>query len=219
MMNKKIFIGLILLAILLSFLSYRQIREFRGVLQQAPDLKLEIPPLEPLEFPLVRNQEKEKEFITPDGRLKIRYSGNWLEGGEEILRAFGAQVGPKLAEAEIIFFAFQIDWKKPFPSYLILQKIGDKGVEEVIEAMKKDIIEREGEIEILSLKKENDRALIEARYKIKMGATFFLLRSKGKIILTEEQNYLLTVLSSEEKWPDIEPEAKRILESVERIEI
>jgi len=200
----KFFILIILSILLLSSFVYWQFKKLGEALPAIRIPEVEIPKPE-LFF---RPETEIKEFMTPDGKLKFKYSSDWMEmpkeGWQKMINA----------EAKILFFAtkFKIE-KAAFSSLSVQELTWDKSLPEVIEKIKEKIRARDGEMKILNLEIKDKEANLKARYKKEWGDFI----SREKIILGEGKVYLISIFSLEIFWPEFEKEAEEILNSVEII--
>lgn len=206
--NMKIdkFLILITLFILgLSFATYWQFKNFQNSLSEVKFPKFEMPKFE---IPFFPKDEGYKEFISPDGKLKLKYSSGWMEMTKENLESFNQEK----TKENVLFFVQKLKIEKAALAFLIVQE-SERGtnIEEIIEEMKKETMEMEGEMEILSLEKENKGGYLEAKYKRK-GSIF---HSKEKIILGENKFYVISIIALEKDWPEFKDEADEILNSIE----
>jgi hypothetical protein len=198
------FLVLIILSILL--LSYFTYWQFKKMAESLP--KIKIPEVEiPKPESMFQQKTEVKEFISPDGKLKFKYSSDWTEMPKESWQEAIS------AEAKILFFAnkFKIE-KAAFASLVVQELSWKKDVREIIEEMGKEAKEKSGEMEILNLEIKDKGADLKARYKKEGGLNFI---SREKIILGEEKVYLISIFSLERFWPEFEIEADEILNSVE----
>ena len=198
------------LIILLSWVVYQRFFDFQETLSDFSPPQFEMPKTD---FSLSQ-EENEQKFVSPDGRLKIDYPGGWTKTTEDFLIAMN-QEGMKLEQAKVLFFAFKVDLGKPTPFFFLIQEINLINLEKIIEVMKVDTEEKDGEMEILSLIAENKIASLEAKYK-KGGVYDFL--SREKIIILEEKSYLVALFTPEENWLAFTDEADSILNSIEVIQ-
>jgi hypothetical protein len=168
--------------------------------------KIEIPKVEiPRPETFLQPKTEIKEFISPDGKLKFKYSSDWIEMPKE-----GWQ--EKISdEAKILFFATKYKIEKGAFASLVVQELNWKGnLEEVIAKIEKEVKERGGEIKIMNLKIEDKEANFKANYKRGEKINFI---SREKILLGEGKVYLISIFSFERIWPEFENEAEEILNS------
>lgn len=203
MTNKRHLLIVIALIIFCGLMSYGQFKKFgksRG--------EVSLPELEKPEFNLESLLEKEKElkeFISPDGKLSLKYSANWA-GSDQILGKNIKQGAITVKEAELLFLASRFDFEKQAGAFLAIEKINaKKTLEEIIEEIRQ-------EAAFVDSKKENGAAVLEAKYKNENAPDFYL---KGRVILGENEIYLITVSTPERDWPFFKEEADQIFNSVQ----
>lgn len=149
-----------------------------------------------------------KEFITPDGNLKIRYLADWIEGGKETIESFG--LGEERMKGEMIFYGQK--FKMTGLAFLFIQKFRleeGENFEELIEKIKNDI---KG-IEVVNL--DLEKGIFEAKYK---REEFLELHSLEKFLSKEKEGYLVSFLTFEQIWGTFEKEAREIIESCQILE-
>lgn len=209
MKNTKFLIIIFLLIVLFGWLAWWRFFSFQKALKEVSLPAFEMPQLELLP------EEKdlgEKEYFTPDRKLKIKYPGSWTKAGDEFLRVFN-QGRDELAEAKTLFVAYKTSWKNPFPSYLVCQEISLTDPEKIMEEIKKG---SQAEIEIFVIEKKEEEILFEAVYK-KEGS-YLSLRSREKIISFPEKSYLVSVFTVAENWEKISSDVQFIFDSIKIFE-
>jgi hypothetical protein len=203
MTDKRYFFIVIALIVFCGLMSYRQFEE----LGESPK-EINLPKLEKPEFNLesLLEEEKElKEFISPDGKLSLKYSANWV-GSDQILAKNIKQGVITVKEAELLFLASRFDFEKQAGAFLAIEKTdAKKTLEEIIEEIKQ-------EATFVDSKKENGAAVLEAKYKNEDAPEFYL---KGRVILGENETYLITISTPERDWPIFKEEADQIFNSVQ----
>lgn len=193
----------------LAFLAYSQFKGFQETISGIELLEFKVPEVS-LELPQEEGQGQ-KEFVTPDGELKLKYSANWLE-----MEKASLEKTMKSEKGEILLFAYKSSFKELALYFLVVQQLSlEAGPEAILEETKKDIESKGGEMEIINLKLEENEAEFEAKYQIENKGLFY---AKEKIVLAGENYYLITVFSSEKDWPEISTEADTILNSVHLVE-
>ncbi len=217
-----------------------EIPEFEIPEIKIPDLDefempgFEIPGMEQI-FPQRKGEQEFIKFISPDQRLTFKYPFAWMRLEEKILKYGDEEMIPE--GVEILFFAQGMNIERMASISLFALKIdmGEKATfENVIEKIKKDAYEREIEIEIIELKEiepektqirergEAERSVLDEtkfhrlkiRHKHKEELSYI---SRKKIILTENQAYLIALIVLEDHLPVFEREIEKILDSVQLI--
>jgi len=211
MSTKKSLLIIFVLIVGLGLITHWQFLSFKKSLTEIGPPEIKIP--EPkLELPSQESKEH-KEFISPDGKLKLEYPDNWMEMGQGFLEKFN-QEAVQLNEAKILLFVFQFKLEKAALSFLTVQELNLKKVDEIIEGMKKDTEEKGGEMEIVKIETENENAYFEAKYKRENSDS----HSKERIIITGESSYLVSVFSPEKDWQATIDEADSILNSIQIVQ-
>ncbi len=208
-LSKKDILLIFFVILLLSFFTYRHFKSWRESLSEVEMPKFEMPKFE---IPS-KKEGGYKEFVSPDGELKMKYPADWMEMKKEMFEGFTQE-----GEGKTLFFAQKFEFEKTAQAFLTVQELNlkeKKGAEEIIEEMKKDVEAKEGKMEILKLEIEDKTAVLEASYK---GKTGFPLRSKEKIILNEKKGYLISFSTFEKNWPDLQKEAEEIINSTTLLE-
>ncbi|MFQ6049466.1 MAG: hypothetical protein ACE5J0_00255 [Candidatus Paceibacterales bacterium] len=213
MKDYKFFILTILAIILLSFATHWQFKNFHKSLSGIEFPKFEMPKLE---LPPLQESEGAgyKEFVSPDGKLKLKYSSDWMEmkGLEKLNQETIKE------RAKILLFAQKFRLEKAAFASLVIQELSlekEKKLEKVIEEMKKETEEKGIEMEVLKLETKDKEANLEAKYKKERGS---VLHSKEKIILSENKAYLITFVALDRDWSEFEKEIGEILSSAQIID-
>jgi hypothetical protein len=203
------FLILILLSIsLLNFFTYWQFKRISKALPKIETPKIEIPKPETL----FQTKTEIKEFVTPDGKLKFKYSSDWIEMPNETWQE------KFTAEAKVLFFANKFKLEKTAFGSLIVQELGlekEKSIKEIIKEMEKEVKEKGGEMKILESEIKENQGYLKAKIKKTEGQSFIF---GEKIILGEKKAYFVTILSLENFWPAFESDAKEILNSAQLVE-
>jgi len=204
----KFLILIILLILLLSFATYWQFKSFQKTLSEVKFPEFEMPKLE---MPLFQKNGGQKEFISQDGKLKLKYPSDWVELAKESLGSFNQEA---VEGGKVLFFAQKFKIEKAAFALLVVQESEKReSVEEIIEEIKEGVAEGGGEMKIINLDIKENEGFFEANYKRK-GSIF---RSKEKIIFAENKFYLISIFSLEKDWPEFENETSEILNSAQLI--
>lgn len=207
MKTDKILILIIVSIFFLSFATYWQFKNFQKALEKVEIPKFEMPKIE---FFPVKSNKVQREFISPDGKLKLRYSSDWIEMPKEALEKFNQAIIKE--EAEVLLLAQKIEIEKGASASLVVQEFFPKeGLEEVIEEIKKDFKARGAEIEILKSEIKNGEAFLEGKSVQKEIPAFYF---RERVILYQNKGYLIVFLTLEKDWPEFANEANEILNSV-----
>ncbi len=222
---------------MIAFLSAISLRRFRGfeeaiIKKELP--KIEIPEIKLPEFdldkldlrdfdlkhwrrgPIVEQppEENYQTFVSSDKTIKMKYPADW----QEIDKVFLEKINQKMKElkleeeTKILFFAYQVKRLVEHPPILVvLSMSAEKGLEEIIEEIKRIAKEKQMEMEIVKTEIKNEKVYFEVKYMEKPH----IFDLKGKIIFTEKKNYLITILALEETLKGITPQVDFILNSVQ----
>lgn len=207
-LSKRDFILVLVVILFLSGATYWNFKNWRKSLKEVEMPKFEMPKFEP--FP---KKEGSKEWVSPDGKLKITYPADWMEMDIRVLENY---IQRELEEKPL-FLAQKFSIEKAAFAFLTVNKLKfeeNSGIEEVLEKMKEDVKKREGEIEVLKLETKDKEAIFEAKYKGKDGPTF---QSKEKMII-EEEVYLISFFAFEKDFPKFQNEAVEIINSAQLVE-
>ncbi len=206
--QKKNLILAIIMIFVLSGFSYLHFKNFSQAFKKPVEMpKLEIPKFEPF-----AEKEGYKEFVSPDGKLKLTYQASWIEMDYKILES----LTQRTVEEKPLFFAERIKAQAQKVAFLIAQEInlGDNNnFEEFIKKLGDDAKEKQGDFKILKSEINDNTMVFEAEYKNEKG---ILSRSKEKII-SGEKSYLISVITMEKDWEEFEKEATEIIDSVQLI--
>jgi len=207
-LSKRDFILVIFVILFLSGAIYWNFKTWRKSLGQVELPKFEMSKFEP--FP---KKEGYKEWVFPDGKLKMKYSADWIETDIETFKSYVQRE----IEGKPLFLAQKLSFEKGTPYFLIVQEldIKERGTEEIFKKMKEDVKKSEGEMEILKSEEKDKEIMFEAKYTKEGKPT---LHSKEKIILNEEKGYLIACLAFEQNWPEFQKEAEEILNSITVLE-
>jgi len=204
-LSKREFLFVIFIIFILSGLTFYHFKQWKESLKEVKPPKIEIPKVE-----LFPKQEGYKEWISPDGRIKIKYQADWIEMRKEVFEGLTRE-----NKGKTLFFAQKFIFDKAAQGFLTVQKLNleeEITIKEIIENMKKDVESKKGEMEILNLELKDKSAILEAKYKKEGGPSLY---STEKIILAEKEFYLITFSTFEKNWKDFQKEAEEIINSVQ----
>jgi len=209
---------------LLSLITYWQFTKFHQTMLRFEIPKFEMPKFEIPEmkipeipgFEILGNETPEskipKEFISPDGKLKLRYPANWTGISEENLKKIN-QKGDFI-NSEILFLSQKINIQEGLIVFLAVEKINREATDfdKVIEEIKADIENKGSEVKIVQLDKEKKEAFLEVKSKNTKSGN---LLEKEKIVGFDSEYYLIGIGTLERDWPELEKEAEGIFNSIE----
>jgi hypothetical protein len=170
--------------------------------------------------PTSSQEIKIEEFISPDGKLKIKYPSNFVKFETISLQKAVPEELAKNYKMEIIFFAQKFDIERP-ASLVISQMLVDKQtkLKDILEEMKK-AGEKEGwRIEILETEQENEKIIVESTYwKENIPA----IRSKEKMLSIEIENnqkrvFIAEITTANKDWNYLKDEINKILDSAQLV--
>jgi hypothetical protein len=203
-------VGVLLIYIVVNW----QMVRLKKSLSQPLFKELEKMPLEEIQKKFFGETNEYKEFTSPDGKLKLKYLADWIEMDKGFLETFNQEIIKR--GAKILFFAQKLKIKTGSFAYLVIQELGKgewKGLDEIIEEMKKESKERRIEIEIMKIDKEN--GIFEAKYK---KANQPEIHSSEKIVEGNEKIYLIAFLTFEKSWEEFQPEMNSIFDSIQLLQ-
>lgn len=227
-MSKKnivIIVGLLGVIFLLSMISTWHIRRLQESLSRIGFPKFEEMKPEQLQE-LFRNLKGEdpteisyKDFISPDGRLKITYSADWLEVKDE--KILGKTTQMERVEKyglKTLFLAQKL--RKEKIAQLIISELNfdkQKGFENIIEEMKEVNRQQGWEMEIIKSEIKEKENILEAKYR---KPERYDVHSKEKILLLDPENekrkvYLIAVITLDRDWQEFTEEAEGVINSAQ----
>ncbi|XOA42701.1 MAG: hypothetical protein ACKKMO_02725 [Candidatus Nealsonbacteria bacterium] len=215
MKDYKTLILIILFILLLSFITWKR---FETLQKPFSLYETKLPKFEMPKFESFFSQEDNgsEEFVSPDGKLKLKYPSNWIKMEKESLETFNKEIARE--GAKNLFFAQKFKIKENTLAILIVQELTlekETSLEEIIEEMKEKTKEKDGEMEIE--KSEFDDKIVYLEVKYKRDETP-ILYSKEKIILEEDKAYLITFLNPNNNWSGFEEEINEIFNSIQIID-
>lgn len=213
--DKTYIIILLIAALALSSISYWRLREFNQSLSEInlpeiPSSENNLPGIDLEDF-LPPEKEGYQEWISPDGKLKLRYPAGWTVIDKNLLESFDL-TDISLAESEILFFAHQINIKEQASTALTISEFdAEKSLEEIIDKIEKEAEEQNKKVEITSIEGK-EGVWLEITSGDSSQSNFY---SKGKVIFAEDKTYLILLTAPQENWPQLEKIADEIFNSVE----
>ena len=220
--------------IFLSAVSVRRFERLEEAIVKGDLPRIEMPEIKPFELDINELKLKEfnlkdfgelltpeelkenyKTFVSPNKTLQMKYPVNW----QEIDKVFLEEINQKMKEFnlegnKILLFAYQVRLAKEPPVLAVLSLVHEKGLEEVIEEIKRIAEEGQKEVEVIKAETKNGKAYFEVKYK-KENQVFNL---KGKIVFTKERNYLIAVLTPDEFREEIAQQIDFIFDSIQVVQ-
>jgi len=163
-----------------------------------------------------------KEFISPDGKLKMIYPSDWIEiKDEKILEEITPKEKVEKYGLETLFFAQKL--RKEKIAQLIISELNldkQKNFENIIEEMKEANRQQGWEMEVIKSEIKDNENIFEAKYRKQDRSD---VHSKEKILLLEPETekrkvYLITVITLDKNWGEFAEEAEEIVNSAKLIE-
>ena len=163
-----------------------------------------------------------KEFISPDGKLKMIYPSDWIEiKDEKILEEITPKEKVEKYGLETLFFAQKL--RKEKIAQLIISELNldkQKNFENIIEEMKEANRQQGWEMEIIKSEIRDGEDVLEAKYR---KTDRYDVHSKEKILLLTPENekrkvYLITVIALDKNWQEFAEEAEEIINSTTLLE-
>jgi|GEM_PF-2148720 len=162
-----------------------------------------------------RVETEEKDWLSPDNKLKLTYPAGWMTM-DKIVSEYVDDPGVILEDAKILLFALRFDMTEQLSALLTVSSVDkEKDLQKIKEGISQKVQEDGGETEITILSFEDKIAWLEvlSRYPDKPASY-----SKGTIIFSEEETYLVFFTASQRDWMQLKEEAESIFDSIELLE-
>jgi len=213
-----IFVGVFFLFFILGnyFLRY-QFENLEKILP--PDVLQKIKSISPEQILKSQGGEKEiKEFVSPDGKLKINYTSDWGEIKSGDLEKIIPKEQVDKYELKALFSA-QKAATGNFAQIIISEGTFDvqKKIEEITEEMRESNQLDGWNMTIFNLEANEHEGVFEAKYT---KPDRYTVHTKEKIIFLSPENekkkaYLIGFIAFDKDWSGLEKEATEILDSVQ----
>lgn len=161
-------------------------------------------------------EEEYQEFITPDGKLKVKYPPSWIEIKDKTLQQIIPKEQIKKYNLKHLFLAQQFTTEGKFAQLIVDEWSFDaqKSFEEIIEEMKASNQEQEWDMKIIESEVKGNEGVFEAKYQ---KSDRYDIHSKEKIIILEPEGekkkaYLIAFIAFDKDWAGFEKEADDIIE-------
>jgi hypothetical protein len=158
-----------------------------------------------------------QEFVSPDGKLKLNYSGWIAIVDKKTLDTMSSDKISKDYNVKTILFAQKYKLTGNSAQLIINEGFFKEknAIEDIIVLMKESSKETGNEMEIIKL--ESEKNIFEALYTKKDNS---ISHSLEKIIFnqskeSEIKTYIIAVISDNSNWQDFEKEAQDIISSVQ----
>ena len=162
----------------------------------------------------------DKEFVGPDGKMKLSYSSDWEKVSDEnFLSNVFSEKTTEEYNLKILFFAHYLKSKIFSQLYVAEGYLGNEtSSEEIINLFKRSGEEENFNVTIINQELEGNRFIFEFVCEKENYPSY---RFKELIIISEEKeskSYFITFAGPEKDWPKIKDRADNILNSVEIID-
>jgi hypothetical protein len=204
---------------ILALLSYNQLN---SVFDAEPDLSASRTDLPKLDLSMEKLEpEKNMEYLNftdPAGKLKLTYSSSWTKTDENTL-----EEAKKLYDSEaeqLLLFLYKINLSNLQPSYLAIERTAETGWGDIIDTMRQEAEAKSQIMEIVKSDLGKNRISLEITYAPKDGQknSGTSTHQREEIIISEEESFIVLVLTTEQNWPSIKQEAEDIIGSIEFLE-
>lgn len=205
----------VLVVVLVGYFWNQQKKNFEEA-ASSKDLS-QIKPILPEDI-LKTGENNYKEFISPDGKLKMKYPSDWLETKDEkFLEEFIPEEWKNKYNLQTIFFAQELKTGK-IGQIIVNEGDFDIQIEEIIEEMKKSNQAKGWTMEIINLNLEE--GIFEAKYQ---KTDHYDLHSKEKILFSEgkenaKKAYLIAFIVFDKDWEKFENKADEVINSVQLVD-
>jgi len=186
-----------------------QLEKIKKSLPQNLQKELKVFPMEEIQKKFFGETTELKEWVSPDGKLKISFLSDWMEIEKEAVESLNQEIIQQ--GAKILFFAQKLKIKGGAFGSLVIQELDKKewtDLEKIIEETKKEFKEKNGEIEIVRI--NSKEGVFEAKYK-KEGQPE--LHFVEKILIGEDRVYSVLFLTFDKDWQGFLEETNSILNS------
>jgi len=220
-----IFVGISLIGTVFNYLGKQQLENLGLGTDQIQQLFQEkgidsIPDISMLDISNIKSTDFEKkeqgykEFVSPDGRLKLSYPSSWLEVEDENLNDL--QEKAESQGLKLLFLAQNLNLAG-FGQILVHEGYFDyqEEFEQIIEKMKQINQEQDWDMQVMNLEIKDEEAVFEAKYQ-KTGR--YSLHSKEKIVLIEttegkKKMGLIAFIVFDKNWSDFKEQADFVIGS------
>lgn len=217
-MKKNIFIaiGLLVFALGLASTTAWRMKKWEGGLGKENIFKSETFGLQNLSEQLGKispaSEETFQEFISPDGKFRIKYPLGWLAiTQKDILDALTPEEWMQKYNLQTLLLASAAQ-EEESGQLIVYEGNFDLSIEEIIEEMKKIVGSYGWEMKIMESDIKENEGIFEAGYQIPDSPN---LRSKEKILRNGREVFLITFMVPENVWPDLTEEINYVINSAE----
>jgi hypothetical protein len=170
--------------------------------------------------PTSSQEIKIEEFISPDGKLKIKYPSNFVKLEVRNLRKAVPEEMAENYKMEIIFLAQRFSPEKPAQILIDQMFIGiEKELKEILKELKEAAEKQGWEMGIIKSEEKNGQLNFEATYKKQTTSPF---HSEGKMLSFELENnqkkvFMVEIVTEEKNWASSKEEFDEILNSAQLV--
>lgn len=212
MTAKQVIFLSLLAAVTLAFATSWYFKNLLKPLSTADLPEFEIPEFNPFSSQETKDYT---EFISPDGKLKLKYPSQWIKMTPDTLEKINQALANK--KSENLLFVQGVRIETGDFVFLMVQKLileEEKNLEEIIETIKEGVEEQGGKVEISNLKIKDDTAYFEGKFERENSPPLYL---KEKIVFLEDKAYSVGLFNLKNDWSGFEKEVSEILNSIQII--
>ncbi len=207
MKNYKLFLLTILAIVLLGLNTYWRIQDLQNPLPPISWPKFEDIQLESI---VQQNNQKKKEFVSPDKKLSFSYGYDWITVDINYLEQIPTTELMQKYDLKPLFMARKIEISGAFVQLIVSQ--GSFNPNNALEEIQINSAASGWNMEIIQFQPEETTLSFEANYS-KKGE--LKLHSREKIIFNNSENaFFIEFFALEQDWKNFEQEINEILDSV-----
>ena len=216
-MKKIIYLilGFFVIILVMQAVSSWQLKKWQEALPRDISGELKSISSEQLQELYSPSENNYQEFISPDGKLKIKYPTGWLAlKDQRFLKETVLEEWERKYNLKCLFLAQGLKAEK-FAQLIINEGNFDMQIEEIIKEMVETNRQEGWEMEVIESNITKKEGTFEAKYLMPSGYNIY---SKEKILLGEKKEgktkaYLIAFIVPEKDWEEFTEEADFIINS------
>lgn len=208
MKEYKLFLLTILAIVLLGLNTYWKIQDLQNPLPPISWPKLEDISLESI---IQQNNQKKKEFVSPDKKLSFKYGYDWITVDINYLEQIPTTELMQKYDLKPLFMARKIEISGAFVQLIISQ--GPFNPNNALEEIQIDSAASGWDMEIIQFQYEETILSFDANYSKKGELKLY---SREKIIFNDSENaFFIEFFALEQNWKNFEQEIDEIFSSIQ----
>lgn len=217
---KPVSLYLLIVLIMIPILAVLSYTQFRSAFTEQPGSNqptIDFPKLDNALEGIPFEESADRVTWNDQGRkIRLAYGSSWIKADSDTIDQAETLLEP--GEEDLLLFLFKVNLSNVQPAYLVIEKLKAAGWEEIMGTAQKEAAANGQAMEITRSTIKENRVSLEIKYNPldpKAEKKNISFRQMEEILLDEDASYVVSIITTEQNWPSLQPEAAEILGSIE----